>query len=84
MTEGYELSDEIVGKIKNTVRTNASPKHVPALILPVPDIPYTHNMKKVELAVKNVIHNHPVLNKDSLSNPEALDYYANIKELQKD
>jgi acetoacetyl-CoA synthetase len=84
MTEGYELTDEIVAKIKNTIRTNASPRHVPALILPVPDIPYTHNMKKVELAVKKVIHNQPVLNKDSLSNPEALDYYANIKALQED
>ena len=84
MTEGYELTDEIVDKIKNTIRTHASPRHVPALILPVPDIPYTHNMKKVELAVKKVIHNQPVLNKDSLSNPEALDYYANIKALQED
>jgi acetoacetyl-CoA synthetase len=84
MTEGYELTDEIADKIKNTIRTNASPRHVPALILPVPDIPYTHNMKKVELAVKKVIHNQPVLNKDSLGNPEALDYYANIKALQED
>jgi acetoacetyl-CoA synthetase len=82
MTQGYELTDEIVAKIKNTIRTNASPRHVPALILPVPDIPYTHNMKKVELAVKKVIHNQPVLNKDSLSNPDALDYYAGLKELQ--
>jgi len=41
MTEGYELTDEIVDKIKNTIRTHASPRHVPALILPVPDIPYT-------------------------------------------
>ena len=82
MTQGYELTDEIVAKIKNTIRTNASPRHVPALILPVADIPYTHNMKKVELAVKKVIHNQPVLNKDSLSNPDALDYYADLKELQ--
>jgi acetoacetyl-CoA synthetase len=82
MTEGVELTDEIVAKIKNTIRTDASPRHVPAVILPVPDIPYTHNMKKVELAVKKVIHNQPVLNKDSLSNPEALDYYADLQELQ--
>jgi acetoacetyl-CoA synthetase len=82
MTQGVELTDEVVAKIKNTIRTNASPRHVPALILPVPDIPYTHNMKKVELAVKKVIHNQPVLNKDSLSNPKALDYYADLKELQ--
>jgi len=82
MTQGYELTDEIVAKIKNTIRTTASPRHVPALILPVPDIPYTHNMKKVELAVKKVIHNQPVLNKDALSNPKALDFYADLKELQ--
>ena len=84
MTEGHELTDEIVAKIKNTIRNNASPRHVPALILPVPDIPYTHNMKKVELAVKKVIHSHPVHNKNSLSNPDALDFFANIKALQLD
>ena len=84
MAEGYELTDDIVNKIKSTIRTNASPRHVPALILPVPDIPYTHNMKKVELAVKKVINNQPVLNKDALRNPEALDYFANIKALKED
>ena len=84
MTEGHELTDEIVAKIKNTIRNNASPRHVPALILPVPDIPYTHNMKKVELAVKKVIHSQPVHNKNSLSNPDALDFFANIKALQLD
>jgi len=84
MAEGYELTDDIVNKIKNAIRTNASPRHVPAKILAIPDVPYTHNMKKVELAVKKVVHNQPVLNKDSLRNPEALDYYADIKELQED
>ncbi len=84
MAPGYELTDELKKKIKNTIRVNASPRHVPAKIIQVPDIPYTLNMKKVELAVKNVIHNRPVLNKDALRNPEALDYYANIKELQED
>ncbi len=82
MAAGYELTEEIVVKIKHVIRTNASPKHVPAKILAVPDIPYTLNMKKVELAVKKVIHNQPVLNKDALRNPEALDYYADLKELQ--
>jgi acetoacetyl-CoA synthetase len=48
----------------------------------VPAVPYTLNMKKVELAVKKVIQGQAVLNKDALSNPEALDCYANIKELQ--
>ncbi len=84
MAEGYELTEELKKKIRDTIRTNASPRHVPAKIIAVPDIPYTLNMKKVELAVKNVIHGKPVLNKDALSNPEALEYYKNIKELQED
>ena len=84
MAEGFELTTEIVKKIKSTIRTNTSPRHVPAKILPVADIPYTLNMKKVELAVKKVIHDQPVLNKDALRNPEALDLFANLKELQQD
>ena len=84
MAPGYELNDEIKKKIRDTIRVNASPRHVPAKIIAVPDIPYTLNMKKVELAVKNVIHNRPVVNKDALRNPEALDYYTNIPELQED
>jgi acetoacetyl-CoA synthetase len=50
----------------------------------VEDIPYTLNMKKVELAVRKVIHNQAVKNKDALRNPEALEFYENIKELQED
>jgi acetoacetyl-CoA synthetase len=84
MSEGYELTEGLKDTIKKTIRTNASPKHVPAKILAVPDIPYTHNMKKVELAVKKTIHNQPVLNKDALRNPEALDDYAGLMELQED
>jgi len=48
----------------------------------VPDVPYTLNMKKVESAVTNIIHGKPVLNRDSLINPESLDYYQNLEELQ--
>jgi len=84
MAQGYELTKDLKNKIKNTIRTNASPRHLPAKILAVPDIPYTHNMKKVELAVKKTIHNQPVLNKDALRNPEALDDFADLKELQED
>ncbi len=84
MAKGYELTEELIRKIKMTIRASASPRHVPAKILTVLDIPYTHNMKKVELAVKKVIHNQPVLNKDSLKNPEVLDYFANRKELKED
>jgi acetoacetyl-CoA synthetase len=82
LAEGIELKDELKNKIKQTIRTNASPRHVPAKIISVPAVPYTLNMKKVELAVKKVIQGQEVLNKDALSNPEALDYYADIEELQ--
>ncbi len=82
MAEGVELTEEIKQRIKATIRTNASPRHVPAKIIAVADVPYTLNMKKVEIAVKKVIQNQPVLNKDALVNPEALDYYLDIKELQ--
>jgi acetoacetyl-CoA synthetase len=82
LAAGQELTDELKNKIKQTIRTNASPRHVPAKILSVPAIPYTLNMKKVELAVKKIIEGQPVLNKDALSNPEALDYYADLKELK--
>ncbi len=84
MAERYELTDEIKEIIRRTIRSNASPRHVPSKILPVPDIPYTLNMKKVELAVKKAIHGQPVLNKDALRNPEVLDYFLDLKELQED
>ncbi len=84
LAEGYRLTDELKQKIKQTIRTNASPRHVPAKILSVPDVPYTLNMKKVELAVKKIIHHQTVLNKDALRNPEALDFFANLKELEEE
>ena len=84
MVGGISLTDEIKQKIKTLIRSNASPRHVPAKIISVPDIPYTLNMKKVELAVKKMIENKPVLNKDALKNPEALNFYAGIEELQRD
>jgi len=84
MAEGHKLSDELMNKIRQTIRSNASPRHVPAKIIQVPDVPYTLNMKKVELAVKKTIQGQAVLNKDALKNPEVLDYYADIKALQED
>ncbi|WP_372678902.1 acetoacetate--CoA ligase [Desulfosarcina sp.] len=82
LAPGFDLTDDLKNKIRKTIRVHASPRHVPAKIIPVPDIPYTLNMKKVELAVKKVIHNQEVKNKDALRNPEALDYFAGIAELQ--
>jgi len=84
MAKGYELTEDVKKKIRNIIRINASPRHVPAKILSVPDIPYTLNMKKVELAVKKVIQHQPVLNKDALRNPEVLDYYAGFAELSEE
>ncbi len=78
MAAGLELTDEIRNRIKQRLREGASPRHVPALIIAVPDIPYTLNMKKVELAVKKVIEGQPVTNRDALKNPEALDYFVGL------
>ena len=84
LAPGHELTEDLIGRIKKTIRTNASPRHVPAKILVAPDIPYTLNMKKVELAVKKVIEGKAVLNKDALRNPEALNYFADLAQLQED
>jgi acetoacetyl-CoA synthetase len=78
LAEGFKLTDELKDKIRRTLRENASPRHVPALILETPDIPYTLNMKKVESAVTNIINGRSVSNKDALINPGSLDYYENI------
>ncbi|MBA4394723.1 MAG: acetoacetate--CoA ligase, partial [Desulfobacca sp.] len=83
LAQGIELNPALESKIKKTIRENTSPRHVPAKIIPVTDIPYTINMKKVELAVRNVVHDKPVLNKDALANPQALDLYKDLPELQK-
>ena len=82
LAEGYQLTEELKTKIKKTLRAKASPRHVPAKIIETPDIPYTLNMKKVEGAVTNIIHGRPVLNRDALMNPECLDFYENLPELQ--
>ena len=75
---GFTLTEELIDKIRRTLRENASPRHVPALILETPDIPYTLNMKKVESAVTNIINGRAVSNKDALINPGSLDYYQQI------
>jgi acetoacetyl-CoA synthetase len=77
-----DLTDALKNEIRKKIRENASPRHVPAKIIKVPDVPYTLNMKKVELAVQKVIHGKEVKNKDALKNPEALDFFSDIKELQ--
>ncbi|MBN2240637.1 MAG: acetoacetate--CoA ligase [Dehalococcoidales bacterium] len=79
---GYEFNEALVQKIKSVIRNNASPRHVPAKIIPVTDIPYTINGKKVELAVRDIVHGKPVQNRDALGNPESLELYKNLEELR--
>ncbi|MFH1639978.1 MAG: acetoacetate--CoA ligase [Chloroflexota bacterium] len=82
LADGVALTDGLVKKMKETIRYELSPRHVPAKVLAVPDIPYTVSGKKVELAVRKVIHHEPVLNAGALANPEALAFYRDIPELE--
>ena len=72
---GAVLDDTLIKKIKTTLRVNASPRHVPAVILETPEIPTTLNGKKVEGAVTNILNGRPVGNRDALSNPDSLAFY---------
>lgn len=82
LANGLSLTPELEKKIRADIRTHASPRHVPAKIIQTPDIPYTLNMKKVELAVRHMIEGKEVKNKDALKNPESLDFYGNLEELK--
>jgi acetoacetyl-CoA synthetase len=85
LAPGYKFTGELKEKIRRALRENASPRHVPALILPAPSIPYTFSMKKVESAVRNIIGGKPVTNRDALTNPESLQYFEKIlSELQEE
>jgi len=77
----YQLETDLLKKIKIQIRKNASPRHVPAKIIAVTDIPRTKNGKIVELAVKNIIEGNEIKNKEALANPEVLEKYKNLKEL---
>ena len=75
------FTENLTKQIKQSIRNNCSPRHVPAIVLETKDIPYTINGKKVEIAVKKIIHGDTVTNKDALANPESLDLYQNLNEL---
>jgi len=81
---GLELDDSLEGKIRKTVRVKCSPRHVPALIIQVAEIPRTKSGKIVELAVRDVVHNRPVKNTHSLANPDALELYRGLPQLQEE
>jgi acetoacetyl-CoA synthetase len=82
LRDGLTLDENLQTRVRKVIRENATPRHVPARIVQVSDIPRTVSGKIVELAVKNVIHNRPVKNTDALANPEALELFRNLPELQ--
>jgi acetoacetyl-CoA synthetase len=82
LTGDLSLDDELIDKIKKQIRSNTTPRHVPAKVLQVVDIPRTKSGKIVELAVRNIVHGDSVKNIESLANPEALELYKSREELQ--
>jgi acetoacetyl-CoA synthetase len=83
LREGVALDETLVKRIKQHIRANTTPRHVPARIVQVADIPRTKSGKIVELAVRNVVHGQPVKNREALANPEALDLFRDLPELQR-
>ena len=81
LREGLTLDDALARRIKEVIRANTTPRHVPAVICQVPDIPRTKSNKIVELAVRAVVHGQPVKNLEALANPEALDHFKGRAEL---
>jgi acetoacetyl-CoA synthetase len=81
LKEGVSLSDELVSAIKRRIRENTTPRHVPAKVLQVADIPRTKSGKIVELAVRDVVHGRPVKNLEALANPQALEDFRGRAEL---
>ena len=81
MREGQELTDSLIQEIKLVIRTECTPRHVPAKILEVGDIPRTKSGKIVEISVRDIVHGLEIKNKESLANPEALEFFKNREEL---
>jgi acetoacetyl-CoA synthetase len=81
LNDGQSLTDDLADRIRTTIRQGASPRHVPAKILSVPDIPRTRSGKIVELAVRDVVHGKDVTNREALANPEALAHFRDRPEL---
>ena len=83
LAPGVELDADLEKRIRDKIRTGASPRHVPARIVAVADIPRTKSGKITELAVRDVVHGRPVKNKEALANPEALELFRNLPQLAK-
>jgi len=82
LLKGMPMDGDLVDRIRKEIRLDCSPRHVPSRVIAVPDIPYTMSGKKVELAVRRTIESQEVYNRDTLANPESLQYYENLEELK--
>jgi len=82
LRDNYELDTALIDKIKKQIRNNCTPRHVPAKVLAVADIPRTKSGKITELAVRDVVHGRPVKNQEALANPTALELFSNLSELK--
>jgi acetoacetyl-CoA synthetase len=82
LREGVKLTPEIEKKIKDQIRRNTTPRHVPAKIVQIADIPRTKSGKIVELAVRDIVHGRPIKNREALANPEALELYKDLPVLK--
>ena len=80
--KNHQLDSDKIKIIKSKIRKNCSPKHVPSIVLKVPEIPRTKSGKIVELAVRKIINGEEVDNKEAISNPSCLDYFKNLKDLK--
>ena len=81
MRERQELTDDLIKEIKSVIRRECTPRHVPAKILEVGDIPRTKSGKIVEISVRDIVHGREIKNKESLANPEALEFFKNREEI---
>ena len=79
LRENIQLSGELIKIIKNQLRTGASPRHVPSIVIQTPEIPKTKSGKIVELAVRDLVNGKEIKNASALANPESLDFYRNLK-----
>ena len=77
-----ELDDEKIKLIKSRIKKNCSPKHVPSIIIKVPEIPRTKSGKIVELAVRKIIHGETIDNKEAITNPDSLKFFENLSQIK--
>jgi len=82
LSPGHVLNEELMKKLRTQIRTSCSPRHMPAKIISIEDVPYTINGKKVEIAVKKIIKGQDVGNRDALRNPGSLDLFKDLYELR--